>query len=76
MIEQPAPVPQDHRDVLEAVLSLPRKYKDVVYLYFYEGYTAPQISKILRKNVNTVYTLLTRSKKMLKTKLGGDDYEE
>lgn len=76
VIEQPAPVPQDHRDVLEAVLSLPQKYKDVVYLYFYEGYTAPQISKILGKNVNTVYTLLTRSKKMLKTKLGGDDYEE
>lgn len=76
VIEQPAPVPQDHRDVLEAVLSLPKKYKDVVYLYFYEGYTAPQISKILGKNVNTVYTLLTRSKKMLKTKLGGDDYEE
>lgn len=76
VIEQPAPVPQDHRDVLEAVLSLPKKYKNVVYLYFYEGYTAPQISKILGKNVNTVYTLLTRSKKMLKTKLGGDDYEE
>lgn len=76
LIEQPAPLPQDHRDVLEAVLSLPKKYKDVVYLYFYEGYTAPQISKILEKNVNTVYTLLTRSKKILKTKLGGDEYEE
>lgn len=76
LIEQPAPLPQDHRDVLEAVLSLPKKYKDVVYLYFYEGYTAPQISKILGKNVNTVYTLLTRSKKILKTKLGGDEYEE
>lgn len=76
LIEQPAPLPQEHRDVLEAVLSLPQKYKDVVYLYFYEGYTAPQISKILGKNVNTVYTLLTRSKKILKTKLGGDEYEE
>lgn len=76
LIEQPAPLPQDHRDVLEAVLSLPKKYKDVVYLYFYEGYTAPQISKILEKNVNAVYTLLTRSKKILKTKLGGDEYEE
>lgn len=76
LIEQPAPLPRDHRDVLEAVLSLPKKYKDVVYLYFYEGYTAPQISKILEKNVNTVYTLLTRSKKILKTKLGGDEYEE
>ena len=76
VINQPAPAAQDYRDVLEAVLSLPKKYKDVVYLHFYEGYTAPQISKILGKNVNTVYTLLTRSKKILKTKLGGDEYEE
>src|SRR5699024_4606551 len=41
LIEEPAPVPQDHREVLEAVLSLPKTYKDVVYLHFYEGYTAP-----------------------------------
>ena len=27
----------DHSDVLEAVLSLPRKYKDVIYLYYYEN---------------------------------------
>lgn len=52
-----------------------KKYKDVVYLHFYEGYTAPEIGDILGKNVNTVYTLLTRSKKLLKEKLGGDDYE-
>ena len=76
LIEQPAPIPQDHREVLEAVLSLPKKYKDVVYLHFYEGYTAPQIGKILGKSVNTVYTLLTRAKKILKTKLGGSEYEE
>lgn len=76
LIEQPAPIPQDHREVLEAVLSLPKKYKDVVYLHFYEGYTAPQIGEILGKNVNTVYTLLTRAKKILKTKLGGSEYEE
>ena len=66
--------PRDH-EIFNAVLSLPKKYKDVVYLHFYEGYTAPEIGDILGKNVNTVYTLLTRSKKLLKEKLGGDDYE-
>ena len=75
LIEQPAPQDQDYTDVLEAVLSLPKKYKDVVYLYYYEGYTAPQISKILGKNVNTIYTLLNRSKKILKAQLGGSEYE-
>ena len=75
LIEQPAPQDQDYTDVLEAVLSLPKKYKDAVYLYYYEGYTAPQISKILGKNVNTIYTLLNRSKKILKAQLGGSEYE-
>lgn len=65
----------ENSDVLEAVLSLPQKYRDVVYLHYYEGYTAPQISRILHKNVNTIYTLLTRSKEQLREKLGGEGYE-
>ena len=70
VLEQPAPIPEDHREVLEAVLSLPVKYKDVVYLHYYEGYTASQIGEILGKKANTVYTLLTRARQMLKEKLG------
>ena len=72
VLEQPAPIPPDHREVLEAVLALPTKYRQVVYLHYYEGYTAPQIAGILGKNVNTVYTLLTRSRQQLREKLGGD----
>ena len=75
ILDQPALVPPDNREVLEAVLSLPSKYRDVVYLHYYEEYSAPQISRILNKNVNTIYTLLTRSKEMLRKKLGGDRYE-
>lgn len=75
IMEQPNSLPPDHREVLEAVLSLPVKYREVIYLHFYEGYTAPQISRILGKKVNTIYTLLTRAKQMLREKLGGDGYE-
>ena len=75
VIEQPAEMPPDYQDVLEAVFSLPQKYRDVVYLHYYEDYTAPQISRILGKNVNTIYTLLTRSKQLLREKLGGERYE-
>lgn len=73
--EQAAELPEDNREVLEAVLSLPQKYREVVYLHYFEEYTAPQIGQILGKNVNTVYTLLTRSREMLREKLGGDGYE-
>lgn len=74
-MEQSTQLPPDYREVLEAVFSLPQKYRDVVYLYYYEDYTAPQISCILDKNVNTIYTLLTRSKQILRKKLEGDGYE-
>ena len=72
LLESPAEVSEDHREVVEAVLSLPQKYREAIYLHYYEGYSAPEISKILKKNVNTVYTLLNRSKQMLREKLGGD----
>ena len=49
----------------------PEKYKDVIYLYYYEGYSAAEISSILNKKVNTVYTLLTRARQILKNKLEG-----
>ncbi len=75
LVEQPAQLSRDHREVLEAVLSLPARYRDVVYLHYYEEYTAPEIARILGKNVNTVYTRLTRAKGLLREKLGGDGDE-
>ena len=75
VLDQPAPLEDRHREVLEAVLSLPPKYKDVVYLHYYEGYTAPEIGHILGKNVNTIYTLLGRARQLLKEALGGDTGE-
>ncbi len=75
ILEQPVQMQEDHREVLEAVLSLPQKYREVVYLHYYENYTALEISRILGKKVNTIYALLTRSRKMLREKLGGDAYE-
>ena len=67
----PAPEGEDG-EVLRAVLSLPPKYREVVYLHYYEGYTAPEIGGILGRNVNTVYTDLTRAREKLRTMLGGE----
>lgn len=75
IIQSAADIPPDNKEVLEAVLSLPPKYKNSIYLHYYEGYTAPEISRIISKNVNTVYTYLNRGKQLLKERLGGDDYE-
>lgn len=72
LLDQPAPLSEEHREVLEAVLALPQKYRDAVYLHYYEGYTAAEIGKLLGKNTNTVYTLLTRAREQLRKTLGGD----
>lgn len=72
ILEQAADMQEENKEVLEAVLLLPSKYRDVVYLHYYEGYTAPEIGRFLKKNVNTVYTLMTRSRHLLREKLGGD----
>ena len=65
----------DNRYVREAVLKLPKKYKATVYLHYFEGYSAVEISKMLNKNVNTIYTFLSRSRNILKDVLGGEIYE-
>ena len=74
--EQAAYMKETDREVLEAVLSLPEKYKDVIYLHYYEGYSAAQIGSILGKKENTIYSLLSRGRGILKDKLGGDGFEQ
>ena len=58
--------------VLEAVWALPKQYRDVIYLHYYEGYTAPEIAGILNRNANTVYTHLNKGKQLLRESLGGE----
>lgn len=65
----------DLSHVLEAVLKLPHKYRIILYLHYYEGYSAVEIAGLLHKKVNTIYTHLSRAKAELKNMLGGDDVE-
>lgn len=72
-----APAQSEHREVLEAVLALPVKYKDAIYLHYYEGYAAAEIAAIIGSKENTVYSLLSRGRSMLREKLeGGEGFDE
>ena len=66
----PSVTPEQYT-VMEAVWSLPKQYRDVIYLHYYEGYTAPEIAGILKRNPNTVYTHLQKGKELLREVLGG-----
>lgn len=70
--EEAGAISDEGQELLQTVLSLPQKYKAVIYLFYYEGYTAIEIAGILHKNENTVYSLLSRARKKLKEQLGGE----
>ncbi len=38
IVECAAELPPEHAEVLEAVLALPERYRDAVYLHYYDGY--------------------------------------
>ena len=56
----------------EAITKLPVIYKDVVYLYYYEGYTTPEIADMLSCSQSTIRNRLMRARNLLKTMLGGE----
>ena len=71
----PAPEAEDG-SVLAAVNTLPPHYRAVIYLCYYEGYTAAEIGEILGVPTATVHTRLARGRTRLKEILGGMDYEQ
>ncbi len=73
--EEAARVEPENLEVLEAVLCLPQKYKTALYLHYFEGYTAKEIGMLLNKKENTIYSLLSRGRELLRRELGGNSNE-
>lgn len=53
------------REVVAAMHDLGDPPRSAVYLALYEGYTAPEISEMLGAPVNTVYSWISRGRKIL-----------
>ncbi len=62
---------EEKADILEAVKSLPENYRNAIYLHYYEGYTAKEISRILEAKENTVLSWLSRGREALRKELDG-----
>lgn len=60
----------EDRDLLEAVLSLPLKYRIALYLHYYEGYTSAEIGRLMKKGDGTVRGYLSKGREILKERLG------
>ena len=72
LIETPQAQELQHTELLGAVLSLPPKYKDVVYLYYYEGYQTAEIAEMTGWREGTVRSRLTRARAKLGDLLKGE----
>ncbi len=60
---------EEKRELLQALNSLPDKYRIVIIMHYYTGLTAKEIGKALRISENAVYTRLNRARKQLEDKL-------
>lgn len=54
------------KSLLHAVKGLPHKYSEVIYLYYIEGYSIIELSKILGRKENTIKSQLKRGREKLK----------
>ena len=57
--------------VFSTVCELPKNYKTVIYLMYYEGYKVKEIAKLMKKREGTIKTWLFRAREILKKKLEG-----
>ena len=70
-------IENEDKEIIEELKKLKPISRNIIYLYYYQGYKTKEISKILKINENTVSTNLSRGKKQLKKFLeeGGEDNE-
>lgn len=57
------------RELRQQIAALPKKYGEVIFLHYYEGYSIKEIASMLNKNENTVGSLLRRGREKLKAEL-------
>ena len=62
----------DQLEMMQIVLSLPSKYRGVIHLFYYEGYSTKEIAEITEQKESTVRAQLTRARQLLKNILEGE----
>lgn len=66
---------KNNNEILEQVMSLDKKYRVPLYLYYYEGYSTLEISDMLGIKHSTIRTHMAKGREKLKILLEEDEYE-
>ncbi|MBO5120522.1 MAG: sigma-70 family RNA polymerase sigma factor [Bacilli bacterium] len=64
-------ITKENTEVLDTLLNMPKKYRIVLVLYYYEEYKIKEISEILKISESTIQTRLQRGREQLKKLLMG-----
>lgn len=68
-IEQKVIRNEEDDQLAEAVMDLPVKHREVIYLFYFEELSIKEISAVIQVKENTVKTRLKRAKELLKKRL-------
>jgi len=74
-LDKAADIPCFDKDIdglLDLIRKLPPKYRKVVYLHYYEGYTARSIARITGLSESNVNVRLYRARRLLKKEIERD----
>ncbi|MEH7491520.1 sigma-70 family RNA polymerase sigma factor [Neobacillus niacini] len=69
LVEQTVIQREDDDELISAIMTLPIKYREVIYLFYYEELPIKEIAAVTETGVNTVKTRLRRAKELLKERL-------
>ncbi len=71
MVEEKVIQKEEDEQLISAIMSLPIKYREVIYLHYYEDQPIKEIALLTEVSHNTVKTRLRRAKELLKERLEG-----
>jgi len=70
-VEQTVIQKEEEGQLVSALMDLPIKYREVIFLFYYEELSIKEIAMMTEVGENTVKTRLRRSKQLLKERLEG-----
>lgn len=69
LVEQTVIQREEDDELIAAIMTLPIKYREVIYLFYYEDLPIKEIAAVTETGQNTVKTRLRRAKELLKERL-------
>lgn len=69
LVEQTVIQREEDDELISAIMTLPIKYREVIYLFYYEEMPLKEIAVVTDTGINTVKTRLRRAKELLKERL-------